>query len=357
MPRLICCRPSLSSPGQRPGSYADESGSLRLSGSVKIDDWPEFDTISKIDTYGGLRAFPTVNLLAHTEAFPEADWIKDEVSVTSDATSAPDGINSADKLIPSTNNAPHRVHQATVLRETTTYTASIHAKADGYSWVAIEVFDGSATGTAWFNLADGETGSVVGGGAVSIVDAGNGWYRCGFTRTTADSGTPVVRFHVCNSDAVTGFAGDGTSGVYLWGAQVESGSTVTDYLKNGASVEIYGLYEFASGLDFGTAKNVRLRSEIDLTSVNIFDTIDERPGKIDHWAEFDGAAGGDVDVVMEFRSTTDDPSGSPVWSEWGRLDNTEVLARAVQARARLSTQDTGVTPLVSKLQLHADEVA
>ncbi|WP_170334972.1 phage head spike fiber domain-containing protein [Ruegeria arenilitoris] len=342
--------------GQKNGVYKGEAGFLRLGGSIKIDDWPEIDTISKIDTYGGIRTSPTVNLLTHTEVFTESDWIKSQVSVTPDATDAPNGVNRAEKVIPSVSNAKHSVHQATELDASTTYTASVYAKQSGYDWIAIEVFDGTATGTAWFNLADGEAGSVVGGGAVSIIVAGNGWYRCAFTRTVADTGAPVVRFNVCSSDAEATFTGDGTSGVFLWGAQVESGPIATDYLKNSASVEVYGLYEFASGLDFGAAKNVRLRSEIDLTASNIFDTIDERPGKIDDWADFDGAAGAEVDVVMEVRSTTDDPTGSPDWTEWGRLDNSEIHARAIQARARLQTLDAGITPLVSKLQLHADEV-
>lgn len=342
--------------GQKTGVYTDDAGLLRLAGSIKIDDWAEIDTISKIDTHGGILTAPAVNLLTQSEELSSSDWVKSEITITPDATTAPDAVNSADKAVPSAVSADHSVHQATALIETTTYTASIHAKASGYDWLAIEIFDGVSTSTAWFDLANGQTGSVV-GGAVSITDAGNGWYRCSFTRATADTGTPVVRYLVSNADGVTTFSGDGSSGVYLWGAQVEAGAQATAYLKNEASVDIYGLYEFAAGLDFGTAKNVRLRSVIELTSANIFDTIDERPGLIDDWAEFDGAAGGDVDVVMEFRSTTDDPNGSPTWTDWNRLDNTEVYARAVQPRARLASQDAGVTPLVSKLQIHADEVA
>jgi len=41
----------------------------------------------------------------------------------------------------------------------------------------------------------------------------------------------------------------------------------------------------------------------------------------------------------------------------GRLDNHEIEARAVEARAFLTTKDASYTPIVSQLRLYADEVA
>jgi len=61
-------------------------------------------------------------------------------------------------------------------------------------------------------------------------------------------------------------------------------------------------------------------------------------------------------VVVEIRETDGDPSGTPVWSAWGRVDNHEIEARAVEARAWLRTADRAFTPVVSRLRLHADEV-
>ena len=61
--------------------------------------------------------------------------------------------------------------------------------------------------------------------------------------------------------------------------------------------------------------------------------------------------------MIEARATPDDPAGSPVWSDWGRVDSHEILARAIQARASLSTSDPVWVPLVSQLRLYADEVA
>ncbi|MBW6496624.1 MAG: hypothetical protein K0B16_19120, partial [Burkholderiaceae bacterium] len=66
----------------------------------------------------------------------------------------------------------------------------------------------------------------------------------------------------------------------------------------------------------------------------------------------------EVDVVMEFRETDDDPGGpGPAWSGWSRIDGHEIEARAVQARAILLSSDPGFAPRVSALGLHADGVA
>jgi hypothetical protein len=118
-----------------------------------------------------------------------------------------------------------------------------------------------------------------------------------------------------------------------------------------------GIYSFASGLDLGSVKVVRLRSDIELTAVDMFDLIDARENNIDEWPAFDGVDGGEVDVVMEVRVTPDDPAAEPVWSYWSRVDNTEISARGIQSRARLKSTDNSFTPAVTRLRLYADEVA
>ncbi len=116
-----------------------------------------------------------------------------------------------------------------------------------------------------------------------------------------------------------------------------------------------GTYEFASGINFGSVKRCRLRSAIDLTVLGILDNVDTRPENVDEWINFDGIGGGEVDCVVEFRTTQTNPSGSPVWSDWGRVDNTEASAWGVQARAILTATDAGFTPAITQLRLIAEE--
>ena len=87
------------------------------------------------------------------------------------------------------------------------------------------------------------------------------------------------------------------------------------------------------------------------------DVLDDRLGKIDTWADFDGSEGAEIDVVLEVRETDDDPNGfDPLWGPWGRIDTSEIEARAVEARAWLRTKDPSFTPIVSELRLIAEEV-
>ncbi len=117
-----------------------------------------------------------------------------------------------------------------------------------------------------------------------------------------------------------------------------------------------GLYAFGAGMDFGAVRRVRLRSEIRLAVLALLDRIDARVTPIDIWADFDGTDGAQTDVVVEVRDTDDDPAATPAWSGWGRIDNHEIEARAIEARAWLRTEDAAYTPVVSRLRLYADEV-
>ena len=115
-------------------------------------------------------------------------------------------------------------------------------------------------------------------------------------------------------------------------------------------------YAFAAGMNFGAIKRTRLRSIIDLSVLNILSDMDTRTGDIDTWTSFDGTDGSEVDVYVEARTTQTNPSGSPVWSGWSRVDSHEVQAWGVQARAVLKSYDPSFTPIVSTLRLAADEV-
>lgn len=117
-----------------------------------------------------------------------------------------------------------------------------------------------------------------------------------------------------------------------------------------------GVYTFPAGMDFLTETAVRLRSVIDVSALSLTSTIDDRLDPIDTWSDFDGTEGADTDVIVEVRTTDDDPSGSPVWSDWSRLDSTEDAFRAAQFRARLITRSEDFNVLLAGLTVFADEV-
>ena len=138
------------------------------------------------------------------------------------------------------------------------------------------------------------------------------------------------------------------------------GSKVNAQIDGGAlkltNLAAEGVFTFPAGMDFGALRRVRLRSEIDVAALNLGGLFDARVALIDSWLDVDDTDGAEIDVIVEARSTDDNPAGSPVWSAWSRLDSSEDEVRAVELRARLISASPDYNVLVSKLRIHAEEV-
>ena len=205
---------------------------------------------------------------------------------------------------------------------------------------------------------------VSGGEAIAVVPLKPGTYllraedsggRAGPETRVTTKGAQVLAFStLAYLQADPGFYG-ATSGLVLNGAALTLETATSEDVTQVTTLT--GQYDFATGLDLGAVKRVRLRSEIGVAALALNDRIDARTALMDDWADFDGSAGAEIDVLFEIRETDDDPAGTPNWGPWGRLDNHEIEARAVQARAFLTTKDASYTPIVSELRLYADEVA
>jgi len=183
------------------------------------------------------------NLFLRTQDFDNAYWTKSGATISANTTTAPDGTTTADTLIESATTAAHYTVclNATsglvtgALSSTATFT--VYAKAASGTRY-LQVYPKSApTGSAFarFNLQDG-TSAVSGTGAsASATSVGDGWYRCVLTYTVASAGLAIDFYYGLADDfadaAGTSYAGDGTSGIYIWGAQLETGSSATDYQK------------------------------------------------------------------------------------------------------------------------------
>ena len=205
---------------------------------------------------------------------------------------------------------------------------------------------------------------VSGGEAIAVVPLKPGTYlvraedsggRAGPETRVTTKGAQVLAFSTQDFlQADPGFVG-AKAGLQIMGVNLTLATATANGVTQVTALE--GQYAFAAGLDLGAVKRVRLRSEIGVAALALNDRIDARTALMDSWADFDGSAGAEIDVLFEIRETDDDPAGAPIWGPWGRLDNHEIEARAVEARAHLMTKDASYTPIVSQLRLYADEVA
>lgn len=123
------------------------------------------------------------------------------------------------------------------------------------------------------------------------------------------------------------------------------------------AVDTEGYYYFDDTVDLGDTFISRVTANvvsIRLDYVVLFDSttglFDSRSGYFDG----DVNAFDDTDCQIQVRSTNDDPSGTPTWTEWQTFAVSDVKARAMQFRAKLTTTDTSATPAVSQLSVSVD---
>jgi len=165
------------------------------------------------------------NLVTYSENFNAASWLIQNSSVTSNAAISPTGYMDADKLVENTSNSTHRVLTSAGLTISGSVSISLFAKKAERSWVFIG--NNNIVG-AFFNLENGTIGTTGVGITPSIIDYGNGWYRCIITATAVAN--ERIAIYTATADNTYSYTGDGTSGVYIYGAQIELGSYATSYI-------------------------------------------------------------------------------------------------------------------------------
>lgn len=188
-------------------------------------------------TNGLLVENASTNINIRSQELSNATWSKLNCSVTADAIAAPDGTTTADLIVGSTSAALHATYNsagAAIATVSQAYTMSFYAKAGGYSYLAIQIdgLSGHIGGVVVYGLSGAGT-TTIGSGitSASITSIANGWYYCTVTATaTGTNCGPIFGPRSSAGSTFDSGAQDGTSGIYVWGVQVEQGTAATSYI-------------------------------------------------------------------------------------------------------------------------------
>jgi hypothetical protein len=115
-------------------------------------------------------------------------------------------------------------------------------------------------------------------------------------------------------------------------------------------VAAQGEYEFGSTYSMTGVFDVNIRRRLQTRATSQIDMFDSRTGLFDDAAgDFDGDFISAVDAALLVRSTQDDPTGSPQWSEWREVANGIVRGRGFQFKLVATSGDSSQNILVEEL--------
>ncbi|WP_110647608.1 phage head spike fiber domain-containing protein [Salinicola peritrichatus] len=191
----------------------------------------EYDPVTG-EPLGALIEEARTNLLLWSEDFTQADWSKRNSSIETGDASSPAG-GAAQAVIDGANVAQLRQTKFNIATGIYTFTLFFKKKDHDFGWIRIQDVDFNAL-QLYFNLDTLEISYISPSGFTNtaLTRLSDGWIKLtvnvevglGDEVRIYAGGTNSVAFNTWLSD------GDGVSGTYIWGAQLEEGSSPSSYI-------------------------------------------------------------------------------------------------------------------------------
>lgn len=210
--------------------------------------WSEISD-KDISHYTLIKGDDRENALTYSEDYTNADWTKTRSTIDAAEITAPNLALTGSKLVEdATASNTHEVVQdglSVVLGQT--YRAKIYAKASERTKLRVTThINGFPTEEgAVFDLSAGSVDSIVGTATnVQIKKVTQDFYECSFEATSDETHADAkLQIQLCDANGDYNYTGDGSSGLYIWGASFQDQTANGIYIKTEASAATAGTIE------------------------------------------------------------------------------------------------------------------
>ena len=210
---------------------------------VVTNDRPRIDYT---DTSDGVLLLEegSSNKVPLSEDINNSAWTKLAVTVDANQIISPDGTQNADLITETTANSQHRVTDIVTLSTGVEHTISTWVKPNGTKYVRLRI-ENAAVGSGQVDVYFDMENLLPSASNGSIKKYSNGWYRLSATGTPNNAASVAI-VGLSQVQGVPSYTGDGVSGAYVWGVQVEQSSFATSYIPTQGSASTR-VAETASG--------------------------------------------------------------------------------------------------------------
>jgi hypothetical protein len=221
---------------QIPSGYAEDKLYSEVPNTTAGDlQFIRASTGTRVNADGYIEDVPW-NLLNYSEELTAANGWRQTLGLTTQLTTEtnPINVNSCYKTIADTNTNSHYTYSTNVIGNLSYFggfCVSFYAKPNGYNWV--RYWNNNNAFGVDINIVTGEIqnkreDSI---GTILVEDAANGWTKVSlqFDRLISYSYAMLKPMPTALGNST--FAGDGVSGMFLWGIQISKGLNFKSYIK------------------------------------------------------------------------------------------------------------------------------